>query len=235
MKTLDENLLSEILAPRTTPWAFVLDADRTLASPDTGRLVGAPFGVNEPIRSVFEDEGYSADAFLRVAEIWASIPDDDYLGQVQKVATEVVLHDIWRRVFDRFRAQTHIVVVTSGIPQVWRHVLAFQGFGDLQVIGGCRLGTDEYVVCPQGKRAVVRAFQNTGAKVIAAGDSEIDLPMLHEANIGLVVPDYKGSRRLFANLPAEHDLKYLKMDENNYPIPSITEDELRITVEGDLC
>ncbi len=232
MKILDAKLLKDIFEPGSTSWALVLDADRTLASPDTGRMVGSAFGVNEAIRKVFQEGGYSSGAFLKVAEIWAGVPADDYFSEVSKVAQEIVLHDVWCRLIETLSVQSRIVVVTSGIPQVWQQVLGRYGFADIDVIGGCRRGTDDYVVCPQGKLAVVEAFQIHGAKVVAAGDSEIDLPMLHAADVGVVVPDYKGSKRLFASLPAHHYLRYLKMDDEIYPIPSITEEELRITVRG---
>src|SRR5688500_15659013 len=69
--------------PRTkdTGVCIVIDADRTLAPQDTGRLVGRAAGVDEAIRRVFETHGYVEEAFSRVAELWATLSRERYLAE----------------------------------------------------------------------------------------------------------------------------------------------------------
>ena len=65
---------------------LVVDADRTLAPEDTGRLVGATFGLNERIRHIFEILGYNEEAFARVSELWGEVDALAYLRAVESTA-----------------------------------------------------------------------------------------------------------------------------------------------------
>ncbi|NJK33038.1 MAG: hypothetical protein HC927_11865 [Deltaproteobacteria bacterium] len=174
----------------------MLDADRTLAEPDTGRLVGEAFEVNSRIRSVFAAQGYSTQAFANVSEIWSGVALEHYSAQIERVATAVELFACWSEVLVRLYGRRPIFVVTSGIPQVWRQILNRCGFADIPVLGGCHPATDEFLMDAETKRRVVAGIQARGLRVAAAGDSLIDEAMLRQADFRIVVPDAKGSAAL---------------------------------------
>jgi phosphoserine phosphatase len=236
MRVLGEELAQTLLPLEEKQVALVLDADRTLAPVDTGRLIGKGFEVNGRIRSVFEERGYSTKAFLEVASVWGSVPEVMYLAAIERALPEVALHAGWRELLPQLSGEVQVVVVTAGIPQLWKNVLSRAGLSETPVIGGCRVGTDNYVVCPQGKASVVRTLQKRGMRVTAAGDSAIDLPMLQAADVGLVVPDYKGSPRLFEALQTQtHSLRHLALDERTFGLARVGVTELLSELLEETC
>ncbi len=206
---------------------LLLDADRTLSPVDTGRVVGGILGQNDAVRAVFETQGYTCTAFERVAELWSRIPADRYLEAVEQAASTVTLHTIWPQLFSQLPTSTSIVVATAGIPQVWRRVLERHGLANVRVWGGCHAALDDYVLSPLGKAALVRAYQARGSRVVAAGDSEVDLPMLRAADLSLFINDTKGSPRLRARLHEVDHIHHFPTDARRFAeLPVLSEDEL---------
>lgn len=195
---------------------LVVDGDRTLAPQDSGRLVGRRLGVDDAIRATFEALGYCSEAFSQVADHWATIPPARYLDVVGSAAAQVTVHDAWRTILAAVCDRTPVVVVTAGIPQVWRAVLDALGYREVTVIGGCHREIDAYVVCPETKRDLVTLLRRQGWKVVAAGDSPIDVEMLASADRALFVPDHKGSPGLRALLHRVPDARHLAVDARRY-------------------
>lgn len=213
-------------APRGRRTALVLDADRTLAPVDTGRQVGALLGLNTRIREMFEDSGYTVEAFSRHAEIWSAVPRGAYLEAIDEVGQSVQLYDAWLRVIAG-APDVPKVVVTAGIPQLWRCVLDRYGFHDVPVLGGLHAAMDESFVTPQCKAWIVRELRGAGFRVVAAGDSEIDLEMLSAADLGLFVADTKGSPRLLRRISEVRGVHHFATDSRRFPpLPTIDGHEL---------
>lgn len=195
---------------------LVVDADRTLAPQDTGRIVGRELGVDDAIRATFEAHGYCEAAFSMVADIWATIPTGRYLDGVSRAVSGVAVHAAWRTILDGVRNHAPVVVVTAGIPQVWRRVVDALGYGDLPVVGGCHRDLDAYVVCPEVKRDLVTMLRTAGWTVVSAGDSPIDIEMLVASNRALFVADYKGSPGLRPLLHRVPGVRHLAMDHRRF-------------------
>ncbi|SEL19220.1 haloacid dehalogenase-like hydrolase [Ectothiorhodospira marina] len=226
MRSLDDDLVDQLLPVEEIKTALVLDADRTLTQIDTGRAVGHALALNSEIRSIFELQGYSSGAFLATARAWGRIPEQHYMVEIERVAKECILYPFWTSLLPRVAGFVQVVVVTSGIPQLWKRVLEIAGLPWITVIGGCRFGTDSYFVCPEGKARLVRCLKQRGVHVIAAGDSVIDLPMLLAADKGFIVPDLKGSPRLFQSLDGlDHSLRHLAVDDRSFAIPRVESQE----------
>ncbi|MGI0071140.1 MAG: HAD family hydrolase [Thermoplasmata archaeon] len=195
---------------------LVIDADRTLAAEDSGRLVGGVFGLNEEIRQIFETLGYVSGAFERVAGTWGRIPCGAYLGAAEAASRKVHVRDAWVDILMAARDRRPVVVVSAGIPHVWRRALDHCGFQDIPVVGGCHPRVDNFLVFPRTKATLVDLLRGAGWRVLAAGDSPIDLPMLQRADIPLFVPDAKGSpalRSLLGSVPA---VRHLLVDERRF-------------------
>jgi len=233
LKTLRGNILhAEVTSciPMLTDYpvgtCLLVDADRTLCPEDTGRLVGQAFGINHRIRQIFETLDYQDDAFTAVSSVWSSIPSDAYFRELEIVASNVQIRNSWHEILQIINGLAPVIVVTAGIPQVWRIALSNAGYAQIPVIGGCHRDLDEYAISARAKGDIVSVLRQLGWVVIAAGDSRVDLPMLAAANTALFVPDYKGSPSLRSKLNAVPTVRHLIVDAqrfNNIPTCSPVE------------
>lgn len=195
---------------------LVVDADRTLCSEDTGRLVGHRFGLNSSIRRIFEQLGYQDEAFTAVSALWSAINIEEYLSELESVANGIKLRACWMDILNLVSDQVPILVLTAGIPQVWSRVLSNAGHARVPVLGGCHQGLDEYAISARSKGDIVNALRELGWRVIAAGDSCVDLPMLVAANVALFIPDYKGSPALRSELATVSSIRHLLVDDQRF-------------------
>lgn len=221
--------------PTSPGVALVLDADRTLAPVDTGREVGRHFHLNDTIRAVFERLGYSREAFARVAAIWSEVPAERWVAVCAEVAREVAIHSAWMQVLKTLPTHVPVFAVTAGIPNIWKRALGAHGLARVRVIGGCHSAFDDYFVTPTCKEAVVRQLQSARCRVVAAGDSEIDLPMLRRADIPLFVADRRGSPRLLRRLDEVPGVQHFATDERRFdPHPVVTPSGLLLRIQQEL-
>ena len=195
---------------------LVVDADRTLCSEDTGRLIGQGFGVNRSIRRIFEQLGYQDEAFTAVSALWSAIHKEAYLYELESVANGIQLRACWMYILNTFTDRVPILVLTAGIPQVWRRILSNAGHARIPVLGGCHLELDEYAISARSKGDIVNALRELGWRVIAAGDSCVDLPMLVAAHVALFVPDHKGSPALRSELAVVPSIRHLLVDDQRF-------------------
>lgn len=195
---------------------LVVDADRTLCVEDTGLLVGRALGIEDSIRRTFEQHGYKDEAFSAVSFLWSAISKEAYVSELERVADGIRLRACWQEILNILADQVPVMVVTAGIPQVWRRILLNAGHGRIPVFGGCHQELDRYAISARSKGDIVCALREMGWIVIAAGDSLVDLPMLAAADMALFVPDSKGSPALryeFAGVPS---VRHLLVDDQRF-------------------
>ena len=195
------------------PW-LIVDADRTLAHADTGRLVGTALATDARIRQVFETHGYIEHAFAEVSEVWSGVDAPTYQEVVHTVATTVAIHPEWLAVFAVARGACPVAVVTAGIPQAWRLILDRHGLQHIPIVGGCHAELDDYFVSATTKAEAVQLVASWGWHVVAAGDSLLDLPMLQAADVPLFVPDHKGSPALNAQLHTVPNVRHFAIQNS---------------------
>lgn len=214
--------------------ALVLDGDRTLAPQDTGRIIGRALGVDDRIRSAFVSHGYTDDSFGIVADIWSTIPLVAYQQRIRSVAETVTLHAFWIKVLREVARRVPVVVISAGVPQVWRLVLDMHDLPSVPVLGGCHRALDSYVVSPATKAELVVTLRADGWSVVAAGDSVIDLPMLKAADVPLFVPDAKGSPGLRPYLHEVPSVRHAAVDDRRFePLPWCTAEQVvRMVLDG---
>jgi len=205
---------------------LVVDADRTLTPEDSGRLIGRALDIDESIRQIFEELDYVNEAFTSASRVWSNIHQSDYLREIEKVAGELKIRSAWLDIFHEITGVAPVVVVTAGIPHVWRRVLSRAGHDRIPVFGGCHRDLDEYSISAQSKADIVTALRNAGWVVVAAGDSRVDLLMLAAADIALFVPDHKGSPALRAELGRVPSIRHLLVDTQYFDsLKTCTTDE----------
>lgn len=195
---------------------LVLDADRTLCIEDTGLLVGRELGVESLLRGTFEKHGYKDEAFIAASVLWSGINAEIYVSALERVTEDMRLRPCWHEILDALAFQIPIIVVTAGIPQVWRRILSNAGYARIPVFGGCHKELDEYAVSATSKGDIVSALRNLGWTVIAAGDSRVDLQMLITADVALFIPDHKGSPALRSKLDGLSSVRHLLVDDQRF-------------------
>lgn len=215
---------------------LVLDADRTLSPEDSGLIVARAFGVEADVRKIFERHDYDDAAFTEVSLVWSAISQELYVREIERVADSILMRDAWIEVLKAVSSLVPVLVVTAGIPQVWRRVLTNAGHAQIPVIGGCHRSVDRYAISARSKGEIVLALKQRGWKVVAAGDSRVDLAMLAAADRALFVPDHKGSPALRSELHAVPTIRHLLVDQQRFAeLPTCTvAGAVEMILQGDL-
>ena len=184
---------------------LVLDADRTMAAEDTGKLfweklaASSPLDEDQvwPLKALFDSElAYTYTAFRQAMLLYEGTAGDQAFDSLcRQVASGVTLHPALLSLLQLVAEQEHVgaVVVTCGLRRVWELVLERDGLGEtVKVIGGGRLA-DGFVVTAEVKAAVVTRLQKQ-ARVWAFGDGPLDLDMLQRADHAVVVVGEEDTR-----------------------------------------
>ncbi|RMY60156.1 hypothetical protein D0863_11684 [Hortaea werneckii] len=244
-----------ISKPETKPQTVLLfDADKTLGIEDASRLFWMPAKESEdktPLNDLFNSSlRYSYLAFQQAMLLYEESDEEKFLEHCKKAASCIMLRPEFVELLEEAAKYSHIavVVITSWIGLIWDMVLEREGLGDkVKVIGGCRL-SDKYVVTPAVKGAVVKRLQTVhDATVWAFGDSEIDLPMLKNADKAFVVvgPGEKRQRAMWKALQRAIDVDGLEAHQLLFPenaepwlntrmLPITTSEQLRQSIFGTL-
>ncbi len=207
--SLAEKELDEIIADdkRQLHTILVLDADRTLAAEDTGKLFWAAASKHYPsdvvniaaLKTVFSSRlGYSYTAFRQATLLYEeSFDDNAFEFLCEEVASNVTLHPELAALLRHVGEHQHIgaVVFTCGLRRIWDKILSKAGLSKrVKVIGGGRLA-DGLVVTPEVKASLVLRLRTSHKLYVwAFGDSPLDLPMLAQADEAVVVVGAKDSR-----------------------------------------
>ena len=178
---------------------LVMDADRTLATEDTGTLFWER--VSNSRRLEYQPStlkllfggplGHSYTAFRQAVLLYEETSNDNYFDALcQDVASAVTMHPEIVSLLQLVAEQKHVgaVVITCGLRSVWDKVLEREGLsGRVKVVGGGRIA-DGFVVTAAVKAAlVVRLREAHHLYIWAFGDSPQDLDMLRKADRGIIV------------------------------------------------
>ena len=251
LREVDQIIAKHEVKPHTV---LLFDADKTLGIEDASHhfwIAAKEAEYNNPLNLVFSSPlGYSYLAFQQAMLLYEESNEEKFLEHCKKAVSCVTLRPEFVELLEEAAKYPHIVVVviTSGIGLIWDMVLGREGLGDkVQVIGGCRL-SDKYVVTPIVKGAVVKRLQNAhDATVWAFGDSEIDLPMLKNADQAFVVvgPGEKRKRAMWKALQRAIDVDGLEARQLLFPdsatpwlsprmLPITTLEQVRESIFGTL-
>ncbi|KAI1750690.1 uracil phosphoribosyltransferase-domain-containing protein [Xylaria castorea] len=175
---------------------LVIDADRTLAAEDTGKMfwetVSRTGQHTQQLKSLFGGPmGYTYTAFRQAVLLYEEVASEEEFEKFcTVVASAVAIHDEFRLLLRVVAEQFDVgaVVVTCGLRRVWEKVLEKEGLSEtVKVIGGGRI-SDGLVVTAAVKAALVSRLKDVHRMyVLAFGDSPLDLPMLIQANESIVV------------------------------------------------
>ncbi|KAK4173374.1 uracil phosphoribosyltransferase-domain-containing protein [Triangularia setosa] len=184
---------------------LVMDADKTLAAQDTGKLFWEAMlkrgfldacslegKCEDPLTTLFSSQlGYSYTAFRQATLLYEQCSDSQVFEEVcRNIASLVKMHPEMLSLLRTVERKRHIsaVVVTCGLRRVWEIVLENHGLmGTVKIIGGGRI-SDGLVVTAEVKASLVERLRKThGFYVWVFGDSPLDIPMLRAADKAIVV------------------------------------------------
>ena len=178
---------------------LVMDADRTLATEDTGALFWERVSNSRPLeyepstlKELFGGPlGHSYTAFRQAVLLYEETSNDlDFDALCRDVASAVTMHTDMVSLLQLVAEQKHVgaVVITCGLRSVWDKVLEREGLsGKVNVVGGGRIA-DGFVVTAAVKSALVARLREAhDLYVWAFGDSPQDLNMLRKADRGIIV------------------------------------------------
>ena len=144
---------------------MLLDADRTIAKEDTGKLLwnqimklGKYLATTSPMEALFRSPmAYSYMAFRQLALIYEeTATEEEYTKFCEDVASKVNMYPEVISLLQSAATQKHVkaVIVTCGAKLIWQKVVEKMGLASsVQVIGGGRI-SDGYVVTPKVKGAL---------------------------------------------------------------------------------
>ncbi|KAJ4404708.1 hypothetical protein N0V85_004819 [Neurospora sp. IMI 360204] len=185
--------------------ALVFDADKTLTAKDTGKEFWKRESSRRrpidqqaptPAEEVFREHGYTYEAFRQVAMSYSNVEGFEEL--CNDVAEKVTLYPEFLSLLRRVKKHGHVmaVVVTCGLRRVWELVVEKQDLGrHVRVIGNGDI-SDKHIITAKSKEAVVDRLRGPphNLRVVAFGDSPLDLPMLQAADEGVIVVGEELSR-----------------------------------------
>jgi uracil phosphoribosyltransferase len=191
---------------------LILDADRTLAAEDTGKLFwdcakdflsqsggsSWPFTEEYPLKNLFSSPlGYSHTAFRQAVLLYEEVTDEQKFEDLCVMAeVQVKMYPEMISLLKKVAETEHVgaVVVTCGLRRVWEKVLARNGLSHVKVIGGGNLA-DNLIVTAEIKAALVTRSQKVHQLFAwAFGDSPLDLEMLKKANQAIIVVGEESTR-----------------------------------------
>ena len=172
---------------------FLFDADNTLGPYDASQIILKFLGngAYERMKKNFK-RGYSHYSFLMHHHIHLKA-GDKFDECVQGLGSGIKLSDEVVGCLREAQTKGPVVILTAGIPEVWRIALRAHGlsvgsdYSKEIVVHGLVDGDDGMVMDEQGKETFALAAKRKGYYVVAAGDSQIDTGMLRIADAAFVI------------------------------------------------
>jgi len=181
--------------PRAAPGQsiFLFDADNTLGPYDASQLILEALGngLYKRMKANFK-RGYSHYSFLMHWHIHQRA-GERFDAYVRQLGGAIKLYDGVAECLREALSKGPVIVLTAGIPEVWRIALRKHGLPVGQtteggiVVHGLVDGEAGLVMDEQGKETFARVAKEKGYHVVAVGDSQIDTGMLRAADAAFAV------------------------------------------------
>lgn len=185
---------------------FLVDGDRTLTPDDTSRTFLKRAGLDPlQIKERFQRDGYVYDAFRFHAEVHLRLGDDVFADLSPRVAEGVQLHAGAAAFLSEASRRACVVVVSAGIPQVWRAILHRNHLDHIAVLGGID-PANPFVFGRREKGFVTEIVREHASRVVGVGDSDVDTEMLLQSHDAVVVVNHRRNADLLPNVVSHPSL-----------------------------
>lgn len=175
---------------------FLFDADNTLGPHDASEKL-----LNALDKKLWDeaqdnfDRGYSHYSFIMHDHIHMMAETPAFKASVKRVGHMIKLFPGVKECLLKALGVGKVVVLTAGVPDVWREVLACHGIpisrdgtaGEGVEIHGLVDYEARLVMDEQGKETFAKELRAMGHRVVAVGDSLIDTGMLRAAHTAFIV------------------------------------------------
>jgi len=172
---------------------FLFDADGTLSPVDVSEEFmkhadGMPKGgpAHSAMHRNFKERGRSYASYLYHEIYHRDFSKGRFAAICKAVADEVELFPGVRECLLGALKVGRVAILTAGIPEIWKIVLAREGVDGVDIFG---LVDKEarYVMDEQGKECFAQEVRRKASRLVASGDSVIDFGMMRAADVAFMV------------------------------------------------
>ncbi|KID97359.1 uracil phosphoribosyltransferase, partial [Metarhizium majus ARSEF 297] len=208
----------------------VVDADRTLSAEDTGVMFWQYLDLRQPSLHALKVQdcplfdlfsgplGCSTAAFLQATLLYEEAANEEDFERISS-------HDYVR-----------VLVVTCGIRRVWEKIRHREGFSrTIQVIGGSRISDGVLVMADAKAQVVARLRNQENLRILAIGESPLDLPMLEAASEAIVVTGDEHTRSRSMNDALLEAIKTRNFKARQTLLPSTVSPRLSDALLPQVC
>jgi len=197
---------------------ILIDGDRTFTPVDSTKSFFEHIDLNIlDIKSVFRENGYSFDAFYKVAQIYSKIDKTSYENACYSGAKNIQVYPEFIDFVNILKNQAEIILITSGVRDCWQNILNNHGLNFMKIIGGNYLPNDSFIVDKGAKGVITRTLVSKNKNVIAFGDTEIDLEMLQSAHFPFLVFNEKKNKDLINKVVSIPNIKQISFLNEYHP------------------
>jgi len=172
---------------------FLFDADGTLSPVDVSEEFmkhadGMPKGgpAHSAMHRNFKERGRSYASYLYHEIYHRDFSKGRFTAICQAVADEVELFPGVRECLLGALRVGRVAILTAGIPDIWKIVLAREGIDGVDIFGLVDKDA-RYVMDEQGKECFAQEVRRKARRLVASGDSVIDLGMMRAADVAFMV------------------------------------------------
>jgi hypothetical protein len=194
---LASNIVNRIITDNQTAindcnTVLLIDCDRTITLNDTTYDFCKAAGIDKKIlKEIYYGEYYSVYQFYRANKQYdAVVPDSRFYESCRYAASKAIFNDSLLTDVLTHEKSVCTIGITSGIANVWSEIISKLKFPQI-LIGKGRGKMNGYFVSTTTKYTLAEALKRMGKKVIAIGDSMIDIQMLETADSGFIVTGEK--------------------------------------------
>lgn len=185
---------------------FLVDGDRTLTPEDASRTFLTRAGLDPvPIKERFQRDGYVYGAFRFHAEVHLSLGEQVFAEVAPRIAKAVRLHAGATDFLGAASRKAFVVVVSAGIPRIWREVLDRHSLSEVPVIGGID-PSNPFVFGRKEKGLITEMFRAGAERVVGVGDSDVDSEMLLQSHDAVVVVNHRQNADMIPHVASHPSL-----------------------------
>jgi len=169
---------------------YLFDADGTIFKHDVSEMfmkkAKNPKKAEEDMIGNFKSKKRSFISYIEHNRIHWKHANGKFDKICQELADEIVLYPGAKTCLQSALLDGDVAIITAGIPKVWRIVMEREGLGQIAIFGLVK-ESNQLVMDEQGKEAFADELKKCGKKVIAIGDSVIDLGMMNKADHAFLI------------------------------------------------
>lgn len=222
-----QNKINQLIAQSDKSIFVIIDGDRTLIPTDSTKYFFEHLELSfSEIKTIFQEFGYSFEAFYRVALFYSEIEEKIYNKACVFSANSVTIYAEFLTFIHSIKQVSELILVTSGIKQSWQNVINNHSLDFMHLIGGSYLPSDGFVIDKNAKGIIADSLKKAGKKVFAFGDTLIDFDMLKEANHSYLVVNEKMNKDIIPSayeIPHLHQISFSKLHHPNLPLTNLND------------